>query len=316
MNPRQLKEIAYYGTGGTFDQFLTPATPEELAQQMREIASKRTKLMILGGGTNTLVMDRHWDGAVLVFSSLVRLDVSGSSITVGAGVENSSVARAAHQHGLQGAGWMYRLPGQIGGTVRMNARCYGGEISQIASRVVAVTRDGQIRRYADPGIFRGYKDTIFMENGEIVVEAELELAPGDPSAIEKEMNFCETDRTSKGQFEYPTCGCVFKNNYQVGVPSGMLLDASGVKALGGSRVSINPHHANFVYNKGATSDEILELTFEMRELVYREFGVWLEYEMEILGNLTPEQAKRFHDAKPESWRQDKIDKLRERFVKR
>ena len=63
----------------------------------------------------------------------------------------------------------------------------------------------------------------------------------------------------------------------------MLLDKAGVHKLSNDKVSINPKHANFVFNLNASSDDILDITTKMREAVYKKFGVWLEYEMEILG---------------------------------
>ena len=63
----------------------------------------------------------------------------------------------------------------------------------------------------------------------------------------------------------------------------MLLDRANAHQLNQDHVALNPKHANFVFNKGATSDDIINTTLKMQDLVYQEFGVWLEYEMEILG---------------------------------
>jgi UDP-N-acetylmuramate dehydrogenase len=205
---------------------------------------------------------------------------------------------------------MNRLPGQIGGTVRMNARCYGGEISQICTKVTVVTADGAVKTYADPKVFRGYKDTIFMDNGDIIAGAELTLTPGNKAEIEAKMNFCESDRVAKGQFEWPTCGCVFKNDYDVGVSSGMLLDHAGGKTLRHGKIEINPHHANFVYNKGGTSRDILEMSFKMREAVFKKFGVWMEYEMEILGDVDDDMKPRLVEARPNQMNEALLAPLR------
>lgn len=290
----KLKDYAYYATGGTCDVLYAPASAQELAEVMRKLYRDKTKYFLLGGGTNSLVMDEHYAGAVIVFINLQRLETQGTRLVVGAGTENSDVAKKALQDSLQGASWMYRLPGQIGGTVRMNARCYGGEISQIVSQVEVVTPAGDVKTYRKEDmsrIFKGYKDTAFMENGEIIVGVELQLVPGEPKVIEEKMLFCAKDRESKGQFDYPSCGCVFKNDYEVGVSSGILLDTVGAKALKQGGAEVSPHHANFVYNKGASSRSIIELTLRMREMVYKRFGAWIDYEMEILGDL-PEDLRR------------------------
>lgn len=310
---QRLRDVAYYRTGGSATAVFEPETTEELAEAVIEAQRCGLPLILLGGGSNSLVMDDHFDGAVILFKNLQKLSVSAHRLSVGAGVENSVVAQFALKHRLQGAAWMYRLPGQMGGTVRMNARCYGGEISQIVSRVVAVTLAGEIKEYRDKSVFRGYKDTLFMQTGDLIAEVDLDLTLGEPPVIEQTMIACETDRVRKGQFLWPSCGCVFKNDYRVGVPSGMLLEASGAKSFSRGGAVVSAYHANFVFNTGATSREILELTLSMREAVYASFGVWLEYEMEVLGSAPADLEARLKEARPFLPNDEKLGVLRQQF---
>jgi len=337
----QLKTYSYYGTGGSCDLLLAPAAVGELAAAMAELHKRGVPYFLLGGGTNSLVMDEHWPGAVILFTKMNRLHFAGDKAEVGAGVENSAFAQACLERGLAGAAWMYRLPGQMGGTVRMNARCYGGEISEVVTKVTAVTKTGEVKVYdcqgdprrsfhslgmtggpvPSPGmtagerVFRGYKDTVFMSNGELIAAVDIALKPGDKTAIQEKMEFCERDREGKGQFKYPTCGCVFKNNYDVGVPSGMLLEAAGGKKLKYQGVEINQSHANFVYNVAADARAIMTMTFKMQDLVYAAFGVWMEYEMEVLGRIPADLHQRFMEKKPQRFKEDKLTALRAQFKK-
>ncbi len=313
----KLRDLAYYRTGGRCQALYEPKSIQDLSSVIADLHKARSPYFVLGGGTNSLILDEDWPGAVIAFTQMRAIAVKGTQIICEAGADNSDIARSAQKAGLGGVAWMYRLPGQIGGTVRMNARCYGGEISQVASIVDAVLPDGTIRSYAaSEGIFKGYKDTLFMSNGAVIARATLQLHPGDQASIDDQMRFCEEDRTRKGQFLYPTCGCVFKNDYSVGVPSGMLLDQAGAHDLKAEHVQINPLHANFVYNQGAGSRAILEMTFRMRDLVYETFGVWLEYEMEILGALPPDLKARVEEKKNPRLQMEKIEGLRKLFQKR
>jgi UDP-N-acetylmuramate dehydrogenase len=312
----KLKDLAYYATGGDCEVLYQPATVFDLAKAVKEIQANKMPFFLLGGGTNSLVMDEPFSGAVIVFRNLNRLEVNGTKIKVGAGVENSDLASLAHSESLKGAAWMYRLPGQIGGTVRMNARCYGGEISQIVTKVEVVTQTGEIKIYekADmKNLFKGYKDTSFMKTGEMIAGVEISLGKGDPKEIEEKMKFCESDREGKGQFDFPSCGCVFKNDYSVGVSSGILLDAVGAKKLKHDGAEVSEHHANFVFNKGATSRAIIEISILMRNLVYEKFGVWLEYEMEILGAMPDDLKKQVLLKKPQKLNEAQIKPLREKM---
>jgi UDP-N-acetylmuramate dehydrogenase len=314
--PRLLREYSFYKTGGTCERLFAPRSFEELQDHVQEIRRLGLPWFLLGGGTNSLVLDSHWPGAVIVFRWLDSIVVDGAVIFAGAGVENTRLAEVALEHGLDGITWMNRLPGQLGGTVRMNARCYGGEISQVVRAVEVVTVQGQRRTYRDKSVFRGYKDTMFMLNGDLVAGAEIVLTPGGNRAdMLAKMKFCADDRISKGQFNHPNCGCIFKNDYRVGVPSGMLLEEAGAKGLSCGLAEVSPGHANFVYNKGATSDDILEVSFMMRELVWKKFGVWLEYEMEVLGQMSGDLQRRFFE-KRVNQPSPELEGLREKFKKR
>lgn len=313
--PQLLKDVAYYRTGTTCLAYEEPETTQDLADLRAKLWHSKTPYYLLGGGTNSVLSDHHFPGVVIGFSRLNRLDFSNpESIYVEAGVDNSHFSRCAQQRNLEGAAWMYRLPGQIGGTTRMNARCYGGEISQIVRTIRVVTEQGEIKDYqANSQVFCGYKDTIFMRNHDAIVAVSIRLTPGDGASLLKEMESNEADRVSKNQFILPSCGCAFKNSYEAGVPSGMLLQAANVYELQHPRIVINPKHANFVFNNGAHSDEIIQFTLAMREKVYQEFGVWLEYEMEVLGQIPPNLAAQMHETREQRFKMDKLQPLRERF---
>lgn len=288
----KLSTLSYFKTGGTCDALHAPASLSELQAVMQQLHRQRTPYFILGGGTNSLVSDAHWQGAVLSLHRMTTLVDEGEVVTCHAGVTNSALVEHCRNRCLTGAEWMTALPGQIGATVRMNARCYGGEISRLVQSVTTVTATGELRVYEQPReVFHGYKDTLFMHNGEVVAAAKLRLRQGKANKIATRMAEVKGDRECKGQFLYPSCGCVFKNDYGVGVPSGILLDRAGVRQLGQKNVFINPQHANFIFNMGGSSDAIVSLSLAMRELVYRQFAVWLCYEMEFLGYFSPVQQR-------------------------
>jgi UDP-N-acetylmuramate dehydrogenase len=93
-----------------------------------------------------------------------------------------------------------------------------------------------------------------------------------------------------------TFGSTFKNpedERAEGRTAGQLLEAAGCRGLrvGGARVS--EKHANFVENAGdASTAEVLELMAEGRRRVHERFGVVLEPEVQLLGEVRwPEDWK-------------------------
>ena len=303
-----------------------PTSIAQLQDAVRWVRDRRLPLLVLGAGTNSLVMDTRWEGACISFHQLrgLEVDARAGTLVAQAGVTNTEIAKAALTARLGGAAWMHRLPGQIGATARMNARCYGGEIGEIVSTVHTVDRAGVQQVYdlqtsADrAAVFRGYKDTLFMENGELITQVGLQLSPAKDIEAERQwMEHCESDRVGKGQFLYPTCGCVFKNDYrpEVSVSSGFLLERAGVQGMRVGRAEVSPQHSNFVYNKGASSREILELTLQMRERVFEAFGVWLEYEMEILGTVPADLAPQIYEQRAFVPKAEVLGQLRAEFSK-
>ena len=310
-----LRNLSYYKTGGTCRTLYLPKNTEECAAAMADIATSGAPLLIIGGGTNSLVTDEYWDGAVIGLHHMIAIEERDGRLICEGGVENTGLAKFALERNLAGVEFMNRLPGQIGGTVRMNARCYGGEMSQVVTGITTVTREGSVRLWQSGAVFRGYKDTVFMENGHLVVACEFSLVPGDRAEIAAKMRYCEEDRIAKHQFDFPSCGCVYKNDYQVGVSSGVLLEKAGVKTFTVGGASVSPWHANFVFNRGATARDILVLTLKMRDAVWDSFGVWLEYEMELLGNAPPDLVARVKERRPHAMKLDLLEPLREEFAR-
>ena len=115
-----LRQYSYFKTGGTCTTLFVPATEEQARESMEAIHVNKQRHFILGGGTNSLVSDEPWGGAVMVISKLTEMQAQGPLIRVGAGVENTDFAKFALSLGLAGAEFMNRLPGKIGGTANMD----------------------------------------------------------------------------------------------------------------------------------------------------------------------------------------------------
>ena len=149
-----------------------------------------------------------------------------------------------------------------------------------------------------------------MHNGALVTEVDLQLHKGKEEEIKKTMHRVKNDRVEKGQFLYPSCGCVFKNDYSVGVPSGILLDIAGVRKFSQKKVFISPRHANFIFNSEGSSAEIIALSLKMRAAVYEKFGVWLRYEMEFLGHIPSDLQRKISHTKLHNLQHERLRKLK------
>jgi UDP-N-acetylmuramate dehydrogenase len=128
-----------------------------------------------------------------------------------------------------------------------------------------------------------------LRGGEVVSRAAFRLRPGDPEEIRATLASMRERRREAQPSGIKTFGSTFKNPEDKradGRSAGQLLEAAGCRGLryGGARFS--EKHANFVENTGAASTEdVLELMAEGRRRVHEQFGVKLEPEVQVLGEV-------------------------------
>ncbi len=117
----------YYGIGGTARFLAVPASLSEFSNLLIWNRTYRFPLALLGSGSNILFSDHEFPGIVISLEGMQRLFwLSDNELFCEAGVDNTLIAEELFSAGKGGGEWLYRLPGQIGATVRMNARCFGG----------------------------------------------------------------------------------------------------------------------------------------------------------------------------------------------
>ncbi len=281
-----LASKAYYGIGGTARFVAIPESVAQLSSLLLWNRAQRLPLALMGSGSNILFSDDDFPGTVLSLEKMQRMFwLSDDELFCEAGVENSAIAEALCDAGKSGGEWLYRLPGQIGATVRMNGRCFGGEVSQMTTGILTLSLDGTLHWQLPDAVFLGYKHTALMEHPAIVVGVRLRCAENRPTkVIRQTMLEHEEERTKKHHFDFPSCGSTFKNNYALGRPSGAIFEELGFKGESEGGAVVSNHHANFIFNKGgATADDVLRLAARMRTAAIERVGVALDLEVECVG---------------------------------
>jgi len=285
----------YYGIGGNAAFYARPRGLKELAECLRWAQAKPLPIGIFGSGSNALMADDTFAGVIITLAELTTSYwETETTLYAEAGITNTELAEICLDAGRAGAAWMYRMPGQLGATIRMNARCYGGEISQIATEIFTMNMTGQLKIHSGQEVFHGYKKTLLMDSPEVVVAARLYLPHAAPrDELLNIMETCESDRHRKHHFEHPSCGSTFKNNYAVGRPSGQVFDECGLKGTRIGQSEVSQFHANFVWNLGgATAADMLGLAGHMRERAQTLKQADLELEVQPIGLFPNEVVER------------------------
>ncbi|RGH49248.1 UDP-N-acetylmuramate dehydrogenase [Ruminococcus sp. AM41-10BH] len=269
--------------GGPADYFLMPDKGEDVGRVIKICKEKEIPYFILGNGSNLLVGDGGYRGAVIqIYRNMSSVTVEGNEITAQAGALLSAVAAAAKNASLTGFEFAGGIPGTIGGAVVMNAGAYGGEMKDVLTEVTVMNAEGDIFTLPTEELELGYRTSIIKTAGYIVLEAKIRLKEGDPEVIRETMKDLTIRRTTKQPLEYPSAGSTFKR--PEGYFAGKLIMDSGLAGyqVGGAQVS--EKHCGFVINAGdATARDVRTLMDNVRDIVYKKYGVILEPEVKFLG---------------------------------
>jgi UDP-N-acetylmuramate dehydrogenase len=283
-----LSRLTTVRAGGSADHFARPGTEEEVVELLAWAESEELAIGVVGSGSNLLVSDDGFRGLVLKLAGgLTRVEHEGTTVTGGGGARLPSAASKAAGWGLSGLEFGVNIPGTVGGAVRMNANAYGGQLARVLEWVEVCTARGVERRAPDQLEFT-YRNSN-LRAGEVVSRAGFRMRPGDPAAIRATMAEMRRRRHEAQPKGIKTFGSTFKNpedERAEGRSAGQLLEAAGCRGLrrGGARFS--EKHANFVENlDSATTADVLELMAAGRRRVHERFGVELEPEVQVLGEV-------------------------------
>jgi UDP-N-acetylenolpyruvoylglucosamine reductase len=284
-----LARLATVRTGGGADFFARPKSESELVELLGWADSEGLAIAVIGSGSNLLVSDDGFRGFVFKLAGeLTRIERQGNQVICGGGTRLPSAAAKAAGWGLAGLEFGVNIPGTVGGAVRMNANAYGGELGRVLEQVTVCTAAGAERRRPEDLGFR-YRGSNLGDR-EVVSGASFALVQAEPAEVKATMGEMRTRRKEAQPSGIKTFGSTFMNPDDPragGRSAGQLLDAAGCRglAVGGARLS--PKHANFVENTGgATTEDILQVMTEARRRVYERFGVVLEPEVQVLGELS------------------------------
>ncbi len=273
-----LSKYSSFRTGGMADVILFPETKEELIKAMNEYPNAP----VFGNLSNTLVKDGGIKGGIIITTKMNGIFVSDREITANTGATLSAVALAAKESSLTGCEFLYGIPGTVGGGVYMNAGAYGGEISQIITGAVVITKGGQEKILSPSELSLSYRHSALEESGDILVSATFGLKKGNAFEIAEKMTTLMDKRISSQPLDKPSCGSTFKR--PTGYFAAKLIEDCGLKGKSVGDACVSPKHAGFVVNNGnATSADILSLISFIKKTVFEQTGVNLEEEIRIIG---------------------------------
>lgn len=273
-----------YRIGGKAELFVTCHSYHSLRRTIETLAREQVPWVILGKGSNLLVADAGYRGAVITLGtefSRFLLGEDGRTITVGAGAILARLVNEALSRELSGLEFAVGIPGTVGGAVSMNAGSRTEWIGSLVEDVVTYKPGEGIRHYAHDDIAWGYREC-GLPRDEIVLEVTLALKPGTKDEIRTKMERSLTRRRRTQPLGVPSCGSVFRNPPDRSV--GAMIEECGLKGFSVGGAEVSDVHANFIVNKGtATAADVAAVIQHVHGKIKETYGVELRPEVKFLG---------------------------------
>ncbi len=277
-----LAPLVWFKAGGVAQWLFEPKDADDLSDFLTRL-DPAIPVMALGLGSNLIVRDGGVPGVVVrlgkPFAKVEQVDAT--SLRCGGGASGILVSSTARDAGIAGLEFLRSIPGTVGGFVRMNGGAYGRETCDILVECEVVLRSGERVTLPVDALGYTYRHST-LSDGAVVVSAVFRGFPGEPAAIQAEMDRIATAREESQPLRSKTGGSTFKN--PAGHKAWQLVDEAGCRGLQRGGAQVSEKHTNFLLNLGdATSADIEALGEEVRRRVKEKSGIDLEWEIQRVG---------------------------------
>lgn len=206
-----LKKKNWFNIGGKTKIYYKADNLKELIKFLKKIENKE-KIFILGGGSNTLITDKKYDGVVIKLSSNfnnISL-LSNDIIIAGSAASDKSLSEFAMDNDLSGFEFLSCIPGTVGGGIKMNAGCFGKEFKDILISIQAINKSGQVITIPVKDINFKYRDSRLSDDL-IFLSASFRGFKKNSDLIKKEMINLKEKKEKAQPTRIKTSGSTFKN---------------------------------------------------------------------------------------------------------
>jgi len=222
---------------------------------------------IIGHGNNLLIGANH-PPLMMLSKNYDYIMIKDGFLVIGAATPSGKIVSFCKKHNIANFEFMLKLPGVLGGMVKMNA---GLKEYEIFNHLVSIqTREGEVFKKTIPFSYR------HTEINDVIFEAKFEIIKG--FSEEKVQLFM---KMRDNQPQVASAGSCFIN--PKGDFAGRLIQEVGLKGLMKGAMCFSVEHANFLANtKSGTFEDAVYLINEAKLRVKKEFGIDLQEEIVIL----------------------------------
>ena len=278
----KLAKHTWFGVGGNAEILYIPEEEKSL-EKFLKVKPSDCKVFTMGAGSNLLVRDNGIDGVTLITSKLNKISIDKDGIiTANCGAFDAEVARFARDHSRTGLEFLIGIPGTIGGGIKMNSGAFGSEFKDVLIDVKAINHYGEYKIFSNEDLDMKYRQ-IGLKDEWIFLSARFRTSFDTEKNIQDKMKKIIHSRKSAQPIGVKTGGSTFKN--PTGKKAWKLIDQAGCRGWKNGDAMISEKHCNFIVNlKNANAHQIEELGQNVKQKVFENTGIKLNWEIERIGN--------------------------------
>ena len=271
---------SWFKVGGPAEVLYEPADEMDLLDFMVNL-DPEIPILVIGASSNILIRDGGIRGVVIKLGNFFKgIKLLNNQLLVGAYIHNMMLAKYANNNDFIGYDFLSGIPGTLGGSIKMNAGCYGKEMSDIVIKIKVIDRLNGPSLMSVKDLNLKYRESN-LPNEAIIVSAYLK--------VNKKTNYdaniivdIKNKRLKSQPITELTGGSTFKN--PPGYKAWELIDKAGCRGLSIGGAKVSEMHTNFIINfNNATAKDIETLGNVVREKVFNNSGITLDWEVLRVG---------------------------------
>ena len=275
-----LSKLTWFQTGGKAQILFIPKNFLDLQFFLKN--TKHKSISIIGGGSNLLVRDGGVKGVVIKLGSgFDYIKYKKNYILCGASVKNINLSKVLSKKKITGFEFLSTIPGTIGGSIFMNAGCFGKEIKNLIKSLIIINKEGKLIELKRNSINFSYRSSGIKKNY-FIIAAKFKIRKGKQKDIDEKIKKYLNLRKKTQPIKTLTGGSTFINPKK---KAWKLIKESGCANMFVGGAKISEKHSNFLVNTGnATSKDLESLGNKIKNKVYKQTGVKLNWEIKKIGS--------------------------------
>ena len=279
-----LKKKNWFNIGGKSKIFFKADNLKDLINFLKKL-QKKERIFILGAGSNTLISDNLFNGAVIKLSkNFNNISLLGEDILIaGSAVLDKALSDFAIKNELSGFEFLSCIPGTVGGGIKMNAGCFGREFKDILISIQAIDQMGNVITIPSKDIRFEYRKNNLPDDL-IFLSASFKGKKANREDIVNKTNELKNEKDKNQPTRIKTSGSTFKNPIlQTKKKVWQLIKESVPLDKKFGDACISDKHCNFFVNTGnASFQDMKKLIDYVSKKVLEKTGISLEKEIKIL----------------------------------